>query len=341
LRTLYKTIAEVEIVGEFVENRKLSFDDFQQGLVKVEEAINKVPQIEVKETLDFDKEKMWKKYKEIVKYAPQTDKEFRQYAKRKKEIDLLNSAKHTDYLIDMDKMNPRPLTKSLNGVRAYNEYATENILKPYDYIYGELFSNLLRKADVKLPGYDEIFVSIAETMVQAKNTVALEEWYKYTYSTINVETYEQADDKEKANMVFESICEGLRLIADFDHLEKDKIESVIEYIDKNGMDIELTYCVKESKHYRVEIVYHVPKVFRAMAEFYVRVTNLHTHESRTILIDKFPVDDAPYIIGKVQVKKYEIVIIGRTSVAAECTRSRYKLPSEYRFTYEEVFSTEA
>jgi hypothetical protein len=341
LKSLYKTIAEVEIAGEFIENRKLYFEDFQQALEKVDEAINMVPQIEVKEELDFDKEKLLKRYEEMIEHAPQTDKEFRQYAKKEKEVNHSNRARWADYLMHLDKRNLRPLEKQLVGVRLYDDYLEDDAVSPYDYVYCQLFSNLLRQANVKLPGYEEIYFSIGETIEDAKQSIMLDEFFKYTYSTINIAEYERAGDNEKAKMVFESMCEGLRLIADFDHLEKDKIEEVIEYIDKNGMDIELTYCTRESKHYRVEVVYRVPQDYRTMAEFNLRVTNLHTNTTRMILIDKLHINDAPYIIGKVQVKKHEIIITGRTSVTAECTRKMYKLPSEYRFIYEEIFNIEA
>lgn len=57
-KSLYKIIAEVEIEGNFTKNAKLNIIDFQHGLSKVEDAINIVSQIEVKEELDFNRDKL-------------------------------------------------------------------------------------------------------------------------------------------------------------------------------------------------------------------------------------------------------------------------------------------
>lgn len=236
LKSLYTIIAEVEIEGNFTDNVTLNIADFQHGLSKVEEAINMVPQIEVKEKLDFNKDKLLNSLKKIINNAPQTDEELKNYAKKEKEIKYLNIVKRVDSLIYSYKINPRPLLKRIIGVRLYNHFE-RNTLAPYDYIYSQLFSNLLSRAEVKSPEYKEIYFSIGETIEQAKQSFAVNKFFKYTYSTLNLSEYNQADDKGKANMVFHSMCEGLRLIADFDHLEMEKIEGVIDYIDKNGINI--------------------------------------------------------------------------------------------------------
>ncbi|QNG60447.1 hypothetical protein H4O14_02650 [Bacillus sp. PAMC26568] len=335
LKSLYKIIAEVEIEGNFTNNVKLNITDFQHGLLKVEEAINMVPQIEVKEELDFNKDKLLNSLKNIINNAPQTDEELKNYAKKEKEINYLNTVKRVDSLIYSCKSNPRPLLKRIIGVRLYDHFE-RNTLAPYDYIYSQLFSNLLRRAELKSPDYEEIYFSIGETMEQAKQSIAIDEFFKYTYSTLNLSEYNQADDKGKANTVFHSMCEGLRLIADFDHLEKDKIEGVIEYIAKNGIDMELIYATAQNKNYLVEIVYHVPHSDFTKAEFKLRLTEINTNKTGIVAIDKLDIYYAPYSIGKIQLKKNEIVIKGRNSLRAEVSREIDELPSEYRFNINEI-----
>ncbi|WP_147536119.1 hypothetical protein [Bacillus marasmi] len=334
LKSLYKIIAEVEIEGNFTNNVKLNIHDFQHGLLKVEEAINKVSQIEVNE-LDFNKDKLLNSLNNIIDIAPQTDEELKNYAKKEKEINFLNTVKRVDSLIYSYKINPRPLLKRIIGVRLYDHFE-RNTLAPYDYIYSQLFSNLLRRAEVMSPDYDEIYFSIAETMEQAKQSIAIDEFFKYTYSTLNLSEYNQVDDEAKANMVFHSMCEGLRLIADFDHLEKEKIEGVIEYIAKNGIDMELIYATAQNKDYLAEIVYHVPRSHLTKAEFKLRLTEFNTNKTGIIAIDKLDIYYAPYSIGKIQLKKNEIVIKGRNSLRAEVSREIDKLPSEYRFNIKEM-----
>ncbi|MFJ7824812.1 hypothetical protein [Psychrobacillus sp. NPDC096623] len=335
LKTLYKIIAEVETEGNFTNNVKLNIADFQHGLSKVKEAINMVSQIEVKEELDFNKEKLLYNLDNIINKAPQTDEELKNYAKKYKEIEYLNNVKRVDSLIYSCKINPRPLLKRIIGVRLYDHFE-RNTLAPYDYIYSELFSNLLRRAEVKSPDYEEIYFSIGETIEQAKQSITIDEFFKYTYATLNLSEYNQADDKGKANMVFNSMCEGLRMIADFDHLEKDKIESVIEYIGKNGIDMEIIYSTARNKDYLVEIVYHVPHSHLTKVDFKLRITEINSNKTGIIAIDKLNIYYAPYSIGKIQLKKNEIVIKGRNSLRAEVSREIDKLPSEYRFNINEI-----
>ena len=235
-------------------------------------------------------------------------------------------------------MNPQPLKKIIKGVRVYDHFERDT-LSPYEYIYSHLFGNLLRRAEVKSPNYNEIYFSIAETMEQAKQSFALETWYKYTYSTLNLSQYIRSDENGKARMVFDSMCEGLRFIADFDHLDKEKIEDMIDYIDKNGIDMELTYTIVQNKNYIAEIVYSVPHSHLTKAEFKLRLTDLNNKLTGTVSIDRLDIDYAPYSIGNVQLKENEVVIKGRKSLRAEVSRNIDKLPSEYRFNIQEILKS--
>jgi hypothetical protein len=335
LKTLYGSIAEVELVGHFTDNKKVNIYDFQQGLLKVEEAIRLVPQIEMRSELDFDLDKLLNTWKTIVQKSPQTDDELKDYAKREKEIKYQNTVKRVDCLIDSYKMHPKPLTKNIIGVRVYDHF-DRNTLSPYSYIYSQLFSNLLRKAEVKSPGYQEIYFSIAETIEQAKQSFALETWHKYTYSTLNLSQYQQSDEEDKSKMVFQSMCEGLQLISNFDYLEQEKINGVIDFIINNGIDTELIYATAQNKDYLVEVVYRVPPSPFAKADFKLRLTDLDTNSTGIVPIDALDIDYAPFSIGKIQLSKKEVVIKGRNSLKAEISRSADQLPSEYRFSISEI-----
>ncbi|MCT8138501.1 hypothetical protein H1D32_12575 [Anaerobacillus sp. CMMVII] len=335
LNSLYKTIAQIEIEGNFTDNVRLNVSDFQHGFLKVYEAINMVPLIEINEKLDFQKDKLLADFKNIVQFAPQTDGELKDYACKEEEIRYLNTVKRVDCLINSYKNNPRSLNKKVIGVRLYDHFERDT-LSPYSYIYSQLFSNLLRRAEVKSPDYEEIYFSIAETLEQAKQSFAFETWNKYTYSTLNLSQYKKSDEEGKSKMVFNTMCTGLRLIADFDHLEKEKIEGVIEYIDRNGIDTELVYANAKNKDYLVEIIYHVPKIHLTKAEFKLRLTEINTNSTGIVAINNLDIDYAPYSIGTIQIKKNEIVIKGRKSLRAEISRDIDKLPSEYRFNIYEV-----
>jgi hypothetical protein len=338
LKTLYESIAEVEIEGNFTDNEKLNIYDFQEGLSKVNEVIKIVPQIEIRDELDFNLDKLLNDLKAIFQKSPQTDDELKDYAKREKEIRYSNTVKRVDCLIYSYKINPKLLNKKIIGVRVYDHF-DRNAVSPYSYIYSQLFSNLLRKAEVKSPGYQEIYFSIAETMELAKQSFALETWHKYTYSTLNLSQYQQSDEEGKSKMVFKSMCEGLKLITDFDHLEKEKIEGVIDYITRNGIDTELVYATAQNKDYKVEIVYHVPHSHLTKADFKLRLTDINTNSTGILTIDKFDIDYAPFSIGKIHLNKKEVVIKGRNSLKAEISRNVDKLPSEYRFSIDEIINS--
>ncbi|PWA11190.1 hypothetical protein DCC39_09455 [Pueribacillus theae] len=336
LKSLYKTIAEVELTMNFNASNKLNLEIFQEGLFKVEEAIKKVPFIERKQPLDYKEDELLNDYKKVLQFVPKTIEELKKYAKAEQEIKFYNQVKRTDCLIHGYSINPRPLTRNIIGIRIYNQF-DKGTLAPFDYIYSEIFSNLLRKAKVLLPNYDEIYVNIAETLEQAKQEIALDAWHKYTYSTLDLSTYLSSDDTGKSKMLFRSVCDGLRLIADFDHLEKEKIEEVIHIIKNNGRDMELTYMSKQNKNYFVEIIYKVPNSHLDKAEYKLRVTDLKTGKSGIAHIDYIHTYWAPYSFGKIIIKKDEIIIKGRESLRAEISRKADKLPDMYIFKISDIF----
>jgi hypothetical protein len=338
LKTLYKTIAEVELNGNFKTANKLDLDDFQQGLLKVEEAIKKVSLIEMKEPMDFNENKLLEDFKSALEFVPKTNEELAAYAKNQQEIRVKNQAKRADCLMYSCSIHPRLLTRTIIGIRIYDQF-DKRTLSPFDYIYSELFSNLLRKAEVQLPNYDEIYVHIGETMEQAKQEIALDTWHKYTYSTLDVSKYLAADDTGKSQMLFHSICNALRLIAEFDHLEKEKIEEVIAAIKYHGLDMELTYASKQNKNYLVEVVYKVPRSHLDKAQYKLKVTDLKIGTSAIAPIDYITTYYAPYSFGKILIKKGEIVIKGRESFRAEISRKADKLPGEYVFKIAELFQS--
>lgn len=335
LKSLYKTIAEIELTYASKNNNQLNIEDFQIGLEKIEEAINKVYSIKAKDPMDYHGEKLLMDFQECKSFAPKSLEELNQYARNQQNIIFHNHSKRADCLMYSYSVNPRPLTKKIVGIRIYDQFDNE-ALNPFNYIYSELFSNLLRRSEVKLPGYDEIYISIGETMEQAKQEIALETWHKYTYTTLDLTKYLSGDDETKSKLLLESISNGLRLIADFDHLEKEKIEKVIEIISENGVNLELIYTSKQSKNLLVEIIYHVPQSHLLKAEYKIRLTDLITGKSGEAHIDFIDTYWAPYSFGDISIKKEEVLIKGRKSLRAEISRKQDKLPDEYIFKIEDI-----
>ncbi|MED1409832.1 MULTISPECIES: hypothetical protein [Bacillus] len=335
-KSLYKIIAEIELTGDFKNSNKLNFEEFQIALLKIEEAIKKVRHVKLKESLDYKEGELLNDYYKTIEKAPKNLEELKGYAREEEKIKFDNDAKRSDCLMYRYKINPTELNRNIVGIRIYDQFEN-GMLAPFDYIYSELFSNLLRRAEVKLPNYSEIYVNIGETIEDAKQEISLETWHKYTYAALNISKYVCSDKYEKSKMLFESVCDGLRLIAEFDHLEKEKIEKVINYIKNNGEDIDLVYTAKENKNYRAEVIYKVPKDYRDKADYRLKVTDLKSGNAVIVHIDFIDMYWAPYSFGKILIKKDEIVIKGRESFRAEISRKQDKLPSEYRFKIPEIF----
>jgi len=335
LRVLYEDIAEIELPGNFSNNKTLNVEDFLTGLHRVEEAIMLVKTIELKSELDFSEDKLLLKFQQSIKNAPRTLEELKAYFKKQKQTVQSNWAKLADLSMKRSLSNPKPLTKPLITISI--SAPIEETEPNHSFIYTEVFSNLLRKAEVMLPGYSHIFIHLADTLVEAKQEFAPNHRIKDAFSIIDTKKYMASDNETKSNMMFSSIVSALRSITRFDHLEEHKIESVIRKIKEEGTDIELTYFSKQNDKYLAEVIYAVPKSHLTNAPFKLRVTDLNSNVVKTIKIDDINLFWCPYSFGSINIKKDSVVIKGRKSQRAEISRRADKLPDEYIFKIKDIF----
>ncbi|MCM3641431.1 MULTISPECIES: hypothetical protein [Priestia] len=335
LRVLYEDIAEIELPGNFSNNKTLNVEDFLTGLHRVEEAIMLVKTIELKSELDFSEDKLLLKFQQSIKNAPRTLEELKAYFKKQKQTVQSNWAKLADLSMKRSLSNPKPLTKPLITISI--SAPIEETEPNHSFIYTEVFSNLLRKAEVMLPGYSHIFIHLADTLVEAKQEFAPNHRIKDAFSIIDTKKYMASDNETKSNMMFSSIVSALRSITRFDHLEEHKIESVIRKIKEEGTDIELTYFSKQNDKYLAEVIYAVPKSHLTNAPFKLRVTDLNSNVVKTIKIDDINLSWCPYSFGSINIKKDSVVIKGRKSQRAEISRRADKLPDEYIFKIKDIF----
>ena len=87
----------------------------------------------------------------------------------------------------------------------------------------------------------------------------------------------------------------MRLIADIDHLDKEKVEKVISRIDREGVDTVLTYKTEENGKYKVEIIYKVLPDHTRHVPFFLLLTDKGSGRSNT---DGLP-DDHTFVIKDV------------------------------------------
>lgn len=224
----------------------------------------------------------------------------------------------------------------IKGVRVYPHF--ENFaLHPYAYMYGEIFSTLLRNEKIPSPHYQEIYFSIDKTIEGAKKVLFAEKWHKYTYSIINIDEYKKKNEKERDQIVFEALCFGLRSIAKEDNLDIQKIERVISTIKEKGVETELVYDEKDHKHFNLKIKYKVLTDHKQKTPFYLQVTNKESGEEATIHIADFQLLWVADSLANMIVKGNEIVIRGKRGVRSGWTREEEKLPEEFKFNLKDIF----
>lgn len=335
-RVLYSDIAELEIAATFNDNKNLNIEDFKTAINKVEEAIKLVKTIGIKSQLDFYESELLNSFYSCLKLAPATYEDLKKYAKNKNEVDRHNMEKAINSSIKQCMENPRPLTKKLKSISISS--SLEEVDPDYSFIYTEIFSNLLRKAEVMLPGYDHIFINLADTMLLAKQESAPQDRGKYTYATLDMEQYQKSNKDKKSQMMLTNISAALRYISEFEHLEKKKIEDVIKIVEEEGTGLTLTYFSKQNSKYLAEVTYQVPTSHLIKASFKLKVTDLNINAVSVVKIDDIDLYWCPYSLGSINIKKDSVVIKGRNSYRAELSRKAAKLPDEYNFKFKDIFS---
>lgn len=335
-KKLYNDFAVVEIKSNFKSEEEINVLEFQESFNQVINSVSNVEKINI-ENKDFNLQTLKSSLKVAEKNIPDSVKKLEEYCQNQEKIDRRNQLRLVNYNIKLNKEDKRELTKHICGIRVYSNLRYEGIdLQPYMFIYENIFTNLLHKEKVMLPGYNEIYVYIHKTLDEAKLSAVSADWSKSTYGQIDVHKYLSSTENEKSKMIFDSICQGLRMISDFDHLNSDSIERAISTVEKEGTNIELIYREKESKNYEVKVTYHVPIEMNEKTLFMLRIKDKISQKEVCVNIDYINLWYAPYSINKINIGKKEIVIEGRKSFRAEVSRQSDNLPDKYLFNIEEV-----
>ena len=150
----------------------------------------------------------------------------------------------------------KPKNKLIKDLRVYYNGLPNKALYPYDYIYTEIFLNLLAREGLMCPTYHHLYIQVAKTIDEAlKNSFSIEDWYINGLAVIDYDKYQTLADKEKENEVFQTILKGLKDIAIIDKLDIDIIDKVANRIKENGKETELLFKTIENENYKLEITY--------------------------------------------------------------------------------------
>lgn len=179
------------------------------------------------------------------------------------EIDFLQKKGVNDSVLnralklrDERKLVNKPKDKIIRDLRIYYGELPNKALYPYDYIYSEIFLNLLIREKLMCPAYHHLYIQVTQTMNEAlKNSFSLEDWYVNGLVIFNYEQFQKLTEKEKEDKVFEIILSGLKDIATIDKLDIELINKVASQIQEKGVDTELLFKTVENSKYILTITY--------------------------------------------------------------------------------------
>lgn len=256
----YGVHPEVEILSNFEDNRKLSVETFRLAFDLLKEAISRIPYAPSKTEFDFDVEGFLRDINRIDREAPQSKETLRHLDDSRMQLSIQNRMKHKLSIIQNFRENPRPLDTKIIGVRVLSsryQFNDDEDIYFYQNMYAAIFSSVLRENDIRLPGYQEIYFNLVGSLEEATDiSTSKDDWFQYTHALLDYTKFKQSPQETKEQLILESLFEGLRYITDFDHLEKDKIEGAIKYIQKYRLDTPLIYAIKaENEEYEVKIQY--------------------------------------------------------------------------------------
>jgi hypothetical protein len=332
---------EVEILSSFEVDRNLSVETFQLALGLIQEAIPLIAHAPSKNEFDFDVEGLLRDISTAAKGAPHSKEALKHLEDDKQQLTLQNRMNHRLRIIENFRENPRPLDTKLIGVRVLNRFRFEDDdVYFYQNMYATIFSDVLRRYDIRLPGYQEIYFDLVHSLEEAIDiSTQKEDWYQYTHAIFDYKRFKQSSQEMKEQILLDCLIDGLRFITDFDHLEEDKIESAIEYIQKHKLQTPLIYITRENEGYEVEIQYKIKSITGNLvkASYDLHICQKSSGEECVIPLGVFEPFNVPYVLGTIRLTKKQVTIKGRTGLRAEIYRSSEKASSEYKFQLHELF----
>lgn len=153
------------------------------------------------------------------------------------------------------KLVNKPKNKLIKDLRVYYKDLPNKALYPYDFIYTEIFLNLLIEENLMCPVYHHLYIQVAKTMNEALKNSFSEDWFMYGLVVFDFEKFKTLTEKQKENKSFEIILSGLKDIAIIDKLDIDTIDRVANKIKEKGLDTELLFKTLENSKYILNITY--------------------------------------------------------------------------------------
>jgi hypothetical protein len=224
--------------------------------------------------------------------------------------------------------------KVIRDLRIYHQGFPKKALYPYSLQYSEIFLNLLRRKKFSCPTYHHIYIQVASSLNDALvNAISFEDWCEYGVAEMDFEEYRAQNEKEKENVVFNVISNGLRDIAEVDNLDMSIIEETINQIKETGLDTELVLKTVEHKNYRLTITYYS----RSMEDKCPITFNLYEKETGKIYaaeIGKVEHSQIDLWLQKINLTNKHIKVKSSSSIRADVWLKG--LPRELQFDMNKI-----
>lgn len=209
--TIDNILYEFGEIFRLLEQKKKASDYFDTE--KTLQLLSELAQ-ELKTKLDF--------YNEKAEQA--IEKERIERAKQDREERLQTSAPHTRLIRDI----------RLYYAFENQELKQHNYFSPYNIQLCEKICERLRQKKFRLPSYDHLYIQVSESFDKAlSHAIRAEKWLVYGVSVLeNPLTYSSLPQKEKKQVVFHLIKQGLLDIAQIDRLDTSILNEVLDEIEK-------------------------------------------------------------------------------------------------------------
>lgn len=161
---------------------------------------------------------------------------------------------HEAYLSILAKRKERkkqfvPSTTALREIRLYFTYDIPNTLF-YLFNFTKVITRILIQKNFCCPGYSHINISIGENEKEAiARAYELEDWYRFGIAVLPKDKFFSCPDKEKEDLILQTITEGLLDIATLDHLDKKILKEAIEQAKQWGVMHERIIREKQNKKF--------------------------------------------------------------------------------------------
>ncbi len=162
---------------------------------------------------------------------------------------------------EVRKNSIQKANKLLKDIRIFFDGESSNTLFfPYNIIYANLFRTLFQNKGLKCPTYNHIYINISETLKKALESAPSNyqiPWFEVGIATLNIDEYLKVNEKEKQEMIFQSICEGMYDIFSIDKLDQKILEETISQIREKGPFQELVHKKIKNKELNFIITYRM------------------------------------------------------------------------------------